>query len=178
MASRIRKTSYVIKSLRHSAPENILLHVYKALCQSLIVYCIGVWGGAAKSTMIDVERAQRSVLKVMLGKPFRYSSDQLYKDCELLRVRQLFILRGVISMHKVAITSPDHEHRLKQRVYRIPVPFSRTTFAKRHPYYLLPRLYNRVQSKIKIKDLSIHDLKQELEHWLLGLDYAETENLL
>lgn len=75
------------KKLRYSADENLLKLIYVALCQSIITYGISVWGSAAKTTMLAAERAQRSVLKVMLLKPFRYPTHSLYAEAKVLTVR-------------------------------------------------------------------------------------------
>lgn len=37
----------------------------------VIQYCIPVWGSVAKMHLIKLERAQRAVLTVMTGKPYR-----------------------------------------------------------------------------------------------------------
>ncbi|KAL0849457.1 hypothetical protein ABMA28_013740 [Loxostege sticticalis] len=151
-----------MKTLRHSAPTNILFLVYKALCQSLIIYCIRVWGGAAKTILIDLERAQRAVLKVMLHKPFRFNTDELYRDCRVLRVRQLFILRATMNMHRATLKSNNYEQLANQRVFKVPTPAIRTTFAGRQPHYLLPYVYNVVCRKLELRYLTTHQLKQHV----------------
>jgi hypothetical protein len=43
-----------------------------------------------------VERAQRSLLKAIFKKPLRYPTTELYKECELLSMRKLYILLSLI----------------------------------------------------------------------------------
>ncbi|KOB66602.1 putative tick transposon, partial [Operophtera brumata] len=64
---RIRKLIFIFKSLR-------------------------LWGGAPKTNLISIERAQRGLIKVMLFKKYRHSTKLLYHDSRLLTVRQLYIL--------------------------------------------------------------------------------------
>ncbi|XP_063537560.1 uncharacterized protein LOC134746918 [Cydia strobilella] len=45
----------------------------------VLTYCLPVWGGAAKTRFIDVERAQRSLLKIMYFKKMWFSTDKLYQ---------------------------------------------------------------------------------------------------
>lgn len=177
LSARVRKTAYVMKALRLSAKKDTLIMVYKALCQSLLLYCLKVWGGAPKTTLIELERAQRMVLKVMLGKPFRFSTNLLYKECNVLRVRQLFIARAVIAIHKSFLEAPDYESRRKMRVHKVKVPPTHSTFAKRHPYFLLPRIYNAICRKVDLSNASIKEAKRTVESWLLKQDYDQTENL-
>lgn len=64
------------------------MRVYKALAECIISYCISSWGGASKGNILLLERAQRMLLKVAMGLPFRYPTDKLYKKCEVLSVRK------------------------------------------------------------------------------------------
>jgi hypothetical protein len=66
-----------------------------------------VWGGANKSLMLKLERAQRAVLKVMTRKKRTYPTAKLYADCEVLTVRQLAILRMVLRRHSTL--TYDHQ---------------------------------------------------------------------
>ncbi|CAB3243932.1 unnamed protein product [Arctia plantaginis] len=66
--------------------------IYIALAQRVITYCIPVWGGATKTHFLEVERAQRSLLKVMYLKPYRFPTNILYMTCSLLSVRKLYVL--------------------------------------------------------------------------------------
>lgn len=135
LSKRVRKIIGVIKRLRNSASRVIIKYVYTAICQPLLTYCITVWGNAAKSVLITVERAQRSVLKVMFKKPYRYPTDSLYKEAQVLSVRQLFIHKVCLTAHKEITNSNVYPRLLEKRVYKIPTPTIKTTFATRfHPY--------------------------------------------
>lgn len=63
--NRIRKLTWVFKKLRHVTSQELLKHVYIALAQSVMSYCISIWGGATKTKFLDAERAQRCLLKTM-----------------------------------------------------------------------------------------------------------------
>lgn len=51
LSSRTRKLIYVFKNLRHIADKSIIKMVYQSLCQSVIAYCITVWGVHAKPAL-------------------------------------------------------------------------------------------------------------------------------
>ncbi|PZC86430.1 hypothetical protein B5X24_HaOG209149 [Helicoverpa armigera] len=90
---------HIVKALRESASPSTLKMVYFALVQSVIGYCITVWGGATKTKFLRVERAQRAILKVMTKKPYRYPTKELYSNCKVLTVRQLFVLKSTLRRH-------------------------------------------------------------------------------
>jgi hypothetical protein len=129
--------------------------------------------------IIEVERAQRAVLKAMLKRPFRYPTASLYQEAGVLTVRQLFILKIATEKHKKVLDSTEHAQMLQKRVYRVQnMPQVRSFFAKRFDPYLSSFVYNRVTKKINIKDSSAFETKKCLKKWLTGLSYDETEKLL
>ncbi|CAG9097769.1 unnamed protein product [Plutella xylostella] len=64
LVSRVRKLIYIFRRLRDVANPEILKTVYLSLAQSILSYCIPAWGGADKTAMLRLERAQRAVLKM------------------------------------------------------------------------------------------------------------------
>lgn len=78
VTNRVRKLNWIFRTLRHIVPRNtttnrytnrnILNEIYVALVQPVLVYCIPIWGSASKTYFIDVERAQRAVIKTMYFK--------------------------------------------------------------------------------------------------------------
>ncbi|KAF9810699.1 hypothetical protein SFRURICE_021152 [Spodoptera frugiperda] len=73
--------------------------IYFSLAQSVLGYCLVVWGGTHKTTMLRVERGQRAILKVLAKKPIRYPTKALYSLCQVLTVRQLFVLQAILRKH-------------------------------------------------------------------------------
>lgn len=173
LTNRILRLIHVFKSLRESADTDTLKMVFYALCQSVIGYCITVWGGASKTSLIRVERAQRAILKVMLRRPFRYETTQLYADCQILTVRQLFVLRTILRRHTSILPS-----NTKTRTTIIPGARHKTSFARHHYYTLSTHIYKKANKYLNIIDLNKHNVKAKLTEWLLLQDYSQTEALL
>ncbi|KAJ8722663.1 hypothetical protein PYW07_007549 [Mythimna separata] len=151
--------------------------VYCALCQSILTYCITVWGGAAKTLLLPLERAQRAVLKVMTFKPFRYPTVQLLDDCKTLSVRQLFILGTVLRKHSTLKYDKSITTKRRSRVvcqtYRC-----RSSLAARHHNVISCRLYNKINIQCNIYPLSRFECKRKVLNWLLNKSYEYTESLL
>lgn len=177
LTARARKVIYMFKRLRQSADMDTLKKVYYAMCQSILSYCISIWGGAAKTHFLPLERAQRAVLKVMCYKPFRYPTPQLYDECQLLTVRQLFILETIIKKH--SSTKYNVDTIKKRRNYNVcNVTCFRTSLAARHHNIIGPHLYNIANNSCKIYPLSKHQCKKIIHDWLLQKSFNETEGLL
>lgn len=179
LSNRLRKLIYVFKTLRLVVDKNIMKAVYYALAQSIICYCITSWGGAPKTTLIEIERTQRAILKVSSFRPYRYPTEQLYKENKVLTVRQLFILHTLLKQHTRLVYNPTLS-RGKRRYDPVERHHLRhkTSFAKRFFCYLGGYLYNKTHTALNIFSLTKHKCKKRLTDWLLNLNYNDTETML
>lgn len=175
LSKRIRKLIYVFKALRLVADNNLLLQTYTALCQCVISYGINAWGGACKTHLIQIERAQRAILKVLLFLPFQHSTTTLYEKANVLSVRKLFVYQCLRRYHRLDVPFLPPNRR---RVDRCPVPGAKSAFAKRHYSYLAPTIYNIFNSIYKVKTASNNAIKNILIEWLRTFDYEGLENLI
>ena len=173
--ARIRKLVYIFKNLRTVATGTLLVQTYRALCECIIRYCICAWGGAAKTHMIGVERAQRLVLKVLLYLPYRHPTSLVYELAGVLSVRKIFVYEILRRYHKRVV---PHLPILLKRVERCPVPRTRSKFARRFYCYLAPHTYNKYNRAQKVNKLSNNKFKIATFKWLKSLDYVDVENLL
>lgn len=177
LSARVRSLIYLFKNLRHSADRKTLFMVYLGLCQSVISYCIPVWGGANKTSLLKLERAQRAILKVMTFKKRTYSTANLYNECKVLSVRQLFVLRTLLRKHRSLPYSTATANKRRGAQMCPPVK-CRTTWAKQQYNALSCSLYNRMNKLSPIYTLPNHTLKKTLQELLLTLNYNDTENML
>lgn len=187
ITSRIRKFIWMFKSLRHVVPKtasntpnsekNLLNEIYIALVQSVILYCIPIWGGALKTRFLDVERAQRALIKVMYFKKQRFPTVSLYQVSNLLSVRKLYIVYTILKKHKTLAYDPCIETKRRKNIVTN-VPITKTTFAsiqfkKRSAY-----LYNKTNEILQFFSKTSHECKSVLIKWIKTLSYEETETLL
>lgn len=180
LTSRIRKFIYVFKNLREVADLDTLKTTYFALCQSLIMYGVGIWGSAPKTTMLPLERAQRAVLKVITRKPYRHPTTLLYSDTKVLTVRQLFVLKTILRKHSQVVYDPNlNSNRRMQHRYKVcPILPHRTSLAKRNFKILSSKLYNKINKETNIYQCTKFLCKKRVQLYLTNLDYSQTENLL
>lgn len=178
VTSRVRKLIWVFKRLRHVCCTHTLNLVYYALCHSVLTYCISIWGGAFKTHIIQLERAQRSVLKVMSFKPYRFPTTLLYQSCKLLTVRQSYILH-IIKRYHLSLAYDAHLIKSKRRNDIVSVvPAARTQYFKHQYLFLAPFLYNKINKILAIYPMTKHNCKRSVHTYLLSLDYDKTETLL
>lgn len=178
LKGRVRKVMAVFKKLRHAADFKVLIMVYQALTESLLTYCNTVWGGTDATALLTLERAQRSVLKVMLSKPIRYRTYLLYADCKVLTVRQLYILRCILRRHLSVPTTANQVGQKRKCRDVCPITKHRTHFASRNFDILSCAIYNRLNKTLDLRDKNLHACKTLVKQYLLTLNYEETENLI
>jgi hypothetical protein len=168
-----------LKNLRHVADRNLIREVYRALCESLITYCISCWGGAPKTKLISLERAQRAVLKVGTFKPIDYSTKLLYHDCQVLTVRQLFILNVIKRQHQLLNFDPEKISNRRRKDIVVGYNFKpKTVFVKKYFGYIGPFLYNKINKHLSIYNLNRHECNIVITAWLQQMSYDETEALM
>lgn len=178
LTSRVRKLIVVFKRLRHAVDKKLIRTIYLTLCQSLCTYGISIWGGSPKTILKPLEVAQRAVLKVSSFRPILYPTKQLYESCEVLTIRQLFILTIVLKQHNQI--EYNSQSLIKRKTYSIckHTRKFRTSFAQRFFCFLGPYMYNRVNKKLSIYSKNKIKCKKEITNWLLTLSYDQNENLL
>jgi hypothetical protein len=109
------------------------------------------WGGMAKTNLQPLAVSQKSLLRVICHRPYRYPSDQLFSEFGVLDIRQLYMKTVLLHVNKDRVSYTTEAFALlpgtRNRHLLRPKPV-RTTFAQRHFSFLGPRLYNRVMSDI------------------------------
>jgi hypothetical protein len=139
--SRTRKLCWMFKTLRHVIPDStdksnskkiryLLNQIYISLAQSIITYCIPVWGGAAKTEFLNLEKAQRTLLKIMYFKKRRFPTEKLYYISGLLSVRKLYIIMTTLKAHTSIPFDPRFLKKRRNDVLAVSSG-TRTVFADR-----------------------------------------------
>lgn len=178
LTARLRKLIYVFKTIRNITTRVIIKNIYYALCHSLIEYCITSWGGAAKTNMIVVERAQRVLLKVAAGLPYRHPTDTLYRDWDILSIRQTFILRVILMKHTETEYDPDKNEGKRRKGTVCTYQPRRTAFSQHFYCFLGDYLYNKINATHNIYHLVKYKCKQVVIQHLKKQNYENIEKSL
>lgn len=176
---RVRKLLSVFKNIRHVAGPHTMKTIYLALCHSIVTYCIGVWGGTAKTHMLPLERGQRAALKVCLFLPIRTPTTIVYNSSCILSIRKSFILNCVLDAHSITLQHGKTNFRYKRRKDIVfDLDTCRTEFARGFKPAIGKFLYNKLSQLNTLYTLKKFELKKWTTTFLMSLTYAETENLL
>lgn len=174
---RIRKLIWLFKKLRHITTKKLLNQLYVTLAQSVMSYCITVWGGSAKTKFLEVERGQRCLLKVMYSKPYRFPTEELYHLSDLLSMRKLYVLSITTRLHKTLTFNSSHLNR-RQKHNVAALSTAKSVFARRQFAAQSASVYNKINKMLNIYHLQGYKCKKIIIEWLKKLNYEETEALL
>lgn len=177
VSERIRKLIWIFKTLRHLTAPKLLDQIYISLAQSVLAYCLPIWGGATKLKFLTVERAQRCLLKVMYFKPYRFPTQELYTQSNILSVRKLYILLSVLKVHKKLTFDPNLISG-RRRCNVATTHKCNTKFAKRQFLAQSSILYNQIDKKLELYKLLTKNCKTKIINWIKTLNYHQNEALL
>lgn len=175
--NRARKLVWIFKYLRNIADKELIFNIYTSLIQSILLYCISIWGGTYRTKFISIERTQRSILKIILKKKRFYSTDKLYNEANVLTVRQLYIMICVLKIHKKLCVDPKIAKKRNQYTV-VTCKNSKTSLVSKQFRAQSTKLYNKLNRKLKIYTMSYAECKKTTFKYLKSLTYQQTEDLL
>lgn len=178
LTARTRRLIYTFKSLRNIVDKKTLIGIYLALAQSIISYCISSWRGAAKTHMLQLERAQRALLRVALKKPFRYPTHELHKESQVMTVRQLYIHNLTVNINTTKYPTASTRGTRARGINQLAVPNTKTSFVQHFRAFLGPYLYNKASGEItNLENMNHFERKTAIRDWLIKKNYEDTESL-
>lgn len=168
LCNRLRKTIYIFVILRSYLPINILRLIYLALFQSILQYGILGWGNACISNLTPLILIQKRIIKICLNKPIDYSSELLFTDFNVLKIKQIYYIALLIFMHKNRNKFKLYHHKYgtkRSDFIRLEEPKCFTSTALSHGTYFGPRLYNKIIDKHpNLENFSIRNFKNSVRN--------------
>lgn len=155
VVKRLRRLMYKFYQLRDILNKKNLLIIYNALIESILRYCITVWGGSYKNALKNLQVIQNSIIKIILKKNYRYSTDLLYTETGLFNVRLLYIYQALQWMtniidsnqENVLLSFPYNTRSVSNQ--NIETPAMHKSHTQRHINFLGPKLYNLLPLNLK-----------------------------
>lgn len=169
LTQKIRYLVYKFKFLKNILDLKHLKIIYHALVQTHLSYGIIAWGGVTKNHLRNLETVQKWILKIMLNRPYTYPSEDLYKEAEIMDIRQVFALTLLLHQRKnISLAKNiDHKYNTRTRINSIDIPRMLKTIGQRSYSYLAPKLYNDIPFHFKRMN-SFSLFKSKIKTWILN----------
>lgn len=120
ISKKLKSLVYFFKILSNIAKPDLMKKVYFAMAHSVIQYCITVWGSASSTHLHSIEVAQKFILKAAFKKPRRYSTTDLFNDCQIPQLKSTYkleLLKWAIKNNILQNTPlPSYETRGKKNL--------------------------------------------------------------
>ena len=149
----------LIYRVRHLYPKNCLLLFYNSFAKSIIMYGILVYGSAAKTNLVKIEKAQRRILRAIFFMQRTDSLSEIFTKEGVLTVFELFLVELIKELFKqIRLESPSQLLNLGS----MPENIHLTRFRRKQ---LLPSIYCRTTLKRK----SLTNSLRIAHNWLMEL---------
>lgn len=171
LIKKIRKLSFIFKTIRNIMSLKQLKNVYYALCQSLLTYGISAWGGAADKYIKPLNTTHKTLIRIMLKKPYLHPTENLLITHKILDIRKLYIKKIIhnncIKSSPCHITHPQNTRAKSHNQFQVPT--IKSTFAKKHESYLAPLIFNTFlkETTYSINQKNLKWLYKQCNIWLL-----------
>lgn len=121
MIKKLKKRLGSLIMIINIAPLKIRKMIYEGIFNSVLTYCMPVWGGLSKSEMDDLQVMQNKALIATLKKPPRENRNIMYENSGYLTVRQLIFYHTTLSVYKIRMTKePEYLYERLRKHLRFP----------------------------------------------------------
>lgn len=166
---KLRTLIQKFKNLRRFCDAQLLRTLYLVLVQPHLTYGLLGWGGIVKTHLNKLEITQKWILKIILNKPYRFPTDELFRIAAVMDMRQLFFLALAVHQRKNIMSASfnEHGHDTRNRGQLILLPTSCGTKGQRSHLFLAPRVYNGIPQVLKIPSI-MTAFKKKIKSWILS----------
>lgn len=169
LCNKVRRIVYCFHVLKRILSLNLIKNVYYALVQSLLSYGILVWGGTNKTLINNLAILQKRIIKIILNKPYTYSTEMLYKEFNVMNITELYALEILKYYYKNKhhFNSPDHIHntRFKTQLHAM-IPKKNKTIGTRNFTFLSYKIYNCLPPELKMINFSYKIFISKVKKWI------------
>ncbi|KAJ8018632.1 RNA-directed DNA polymerase from mobile element jockey [Holothuria leucospilota] len=86
-------------------PADTAIQIYYSFIYSRLTYAIEVYGTACTTVIKPLQTFQNRILKLLLKKPRRFNTNQLYLDCKVLKINDIHMYCMGVIVFKVDLKS-------------------------------------------------------------------------
>jgi len=151
ICKKIRTSTGLIYHVSSFLPQKILIHLYYALINSNLSYCIESWGNALPTNIQMLKKIQNKVIRTIFNKT--EGSDALYKKANILTLDKLYQLRIAELAFKLFENRPDPTSLpfiTRHSLLALPLPPSITQIGHRRVEYQATACWNGLPNQIKL----------------------------
>ena len=166
ITNKIRRLQYGFKIMAQVCSTKRALQIYHALVESLLSYGLLLWGGSYEKILKPIKIIQKRILKIILHKPKLYPTIQLFNDCKIMNITQLYTLQICKHIFYTDIKLIDHPYQTRAKC-RLTTKISKANKTITQSFFInrLPKIYNAMPDNIK-KTKSNRSYIRKVKEWI------------
>ena len=177
LSKKLSRCAGIFSKLRYYLNKEVLIKVYHSLFNSHLQYATLCWGSASITNLNRLQILQNRALRNIFKAQRFYRLDNLYLNCRILKVKDLYNLEVAKFMHKhhnaslpscfasffscsfqrFTRTSTNHNYN---------TPFYRTSRGQRSIKFYGPQIWNSLP--FEFRRFSLYQFKKEYKNLILS----------
>ena len=156
--SKISKTLFTIKQVKHFLPYDSLKKLYSTLVESHLSYGIMAWGNASESTKYKTLLLQKRAIRAINKANYNSHTEPLFKRSKILKLNDLYQLKVILFVNDfIANKLPNECHLITSSHLTMNVQILETRvnqiyfikkgavpiFFENMPLYNFPKIWNK-----------------------------------
>ena len=171
LKSRLKSRLTGLAKIKHILPLKYRDRIAQGIFNSVLIYCIPLWGGLDKNDVKDLQILQNKAAQHVLLLPPRSNRNLMFSSLNWLTVNQLIFYHTVLTVYKIRTTKePEYlANKLSMDNYRgnLIVPATGLTLAKKSFCFRGGDNWLSIPPSIrKIQKLDL--FKSSLKKWVLN----------
>ena len=168
IANKISKSIGILYRLKELVPKPVLIQLYNSLILPYFTYCITAWGGTFENHLYPLIKLQKRVLRIICKKPYREHTRNLFVDCNILRLKELYHYSLAIYVFKTKAHETftlNHTYPTRNR-NNMAVPVHRLTTTQHSVTFMGARIWNSLPLFIRTS-ASLSIFKKRLKKYYI-----------
>ena len=144
VVNNLRGLLYKFKFIKTFLDIKSLKIIYYGLIESRLRYGIIAWGSTTYNYIKQLLTLQKKILKIMLGKENTDPSNDLFREAQILDLRQLYFLIVVARQYTYQneLEPVGHIYETRYKQYAVKTKTTIKSIGQKCHTYLAPRFYN------------------------------------
>ena len=169
LTSKLKKRLAGLQNIKYILPFKIMKTVTEGIFNSILVYCLPVFGGCEKAELHSLQVLQNRAAQIVTRTPPRTSRDYLFDKLQWLSVNQLIVYHTALVVFKTkANQCPEYLHDLfaiDSNLGKIKLPRYSLDLAERSFTIRGTKLWNSLPHNVK-NEKKVGQFKKKLKGWV------------
>ena len=166
---RLKTSLAALMKIRNIAPLSVRKTIFEGIFNSVLTYCISLWGGLNKKELDDLQVMQNKALRFVLNKPPRSSRSEMFDESGFMTVRQLIVYHTTLNVYKIKqCKEPEYlfSNIERENIHEnIIIEKTRLTLTRNGFIFRGAETCNDIPHEIR-KIKKIADFKKKMKQWI------------